>query len=240
MREREREREMDLGEWELLSRSNYNIIDHLDDDGVMIRNPNPNHERHLDMDHFIICPSQDPTKQTEHNPGSQVVPTQLLQVPITWEPIFSPEDTDHDKMTKLTDKVSVLLPVEIHPGLLPDPVPSPHRVSFKKMKGNESVDMKLIDPAKVTSHLPGIGSEGEDGGLGSKKDDLDKGLNKGNDGEELNLWKLGLTGIGAICSFGVAAAAATICAVFFGNNNKNCRNKNQVLRLQIYSDDDKG
>uniref|UniRef100_A0A7N0V2T8 DUF6821 domain-containing protein n=1 Tax=Kalanchoe fedtschenkoi TaxID=63787 RepID=A0A7N0V2T8_KALFE len=34
----------------------------------------------------------------------------------------------------------------------------------------------------------------------------------------LNLWKLGISGIGAICSFGVAAAAISV--LIFGNNHK--------------------
>ncbi|XP_010549677.1 PREDICTED: uncharacterized protein LOC104820776 isoform X2 [Tarenaya hassleriana] len=253
--------EMDLGEWELLPRSNFNGIDHDDDDegGMMIRNttrnPNPNPKNLLHTDYFI-CPSP---RQTEPNPRSKL---HLLQVPISWEPLSSTDDTDLDKnQKKLTDDVSVVLPVRIlqrpdpaflepdpGPGLLADPVPSP-RVSFKRMKENEFVDMK-IDPARVSSPLPQIDikpldsddtmkieTEGEDSDLPSKKDDWAEDLIQRNDGEKLNLWKLGLTGIGAICSFGVAAAAATICVILSGSDTKNCRNKNQMLRFQIYSDD---
>ncbi|KAG2273202.1 hypothetical protein Bca52824_067757 [Brassica carinata] len=51
---------------------------------------------------------------------------------------------------------------------------------------------------------------------------------------------IGLNGIGAVCSFGVAAAAATVCVLFLGHNNiKVCKNKNHKLRFQIYSDDHK-
>lgn len=265
---------MDLGEWELLPRSNFNSIHHLhrdgdDEDGEIRdskRNPNPNPRNLIDTDYFI-CPSQDPPKQTQPNRRSGMVPTQLLQVPITWEPVFSTDDSDHEnKNKKLTDEVSVVVPVKIlnnpadlgfldtdpGPGFLTDPVPSP-QVSFKRMKENEFVDMKM-DPARVTSPRPQIdlkpldsddmmkiGSEGEDGGLRSKQEDWDEDLIQENGGEKLNLWKMGLTGIGAICSFGVAAAAATICVFLFGSNNNNNdksgRNKNQMLRFQIYSDD---
>ncbi|KAJ6858402.1 hypothetical protein NC652_040855 [Populus alba x Populus x berolinensis] len=52
----------------------------------------------------------------------------------------------------------------------------------------------------------------------------------------LNLWKLSLTGIGAICTFGVAAA--TICIFIFGNQQRNKQQQqNQKLSFQIYADD---
>ncbi|CAM8892019.1 unnamed protein product [Rhodiola kirilowii] len=50
-----------------------------------------------------------------------------------------------------------------------------------------------------------------------------------------NLWKLGFGGIGAICSFGVAAA--TICLLIFGNNHN--PKQNHKLMFQIYADDNK-
>jgi hypothetical protein len=56
---------------------------------------------------------------------------------------------------------------------------------------------------------------------------------KGDD-ERLNIWKWGLNGIGAICSFGVAAA--TICIIVLGNGNKHNHHK---ISFQIYQDDNK-
>ncbi|KAL2320470.1 hypothetical protein Fmac_029439 [Flemingia macrophylla] len=53
-----------------------------------------------------------------------------------------------------------------------------------------------------------------------------------------NFWKWSLNGVGAICSFGVAAAA-TICVLQFRNRNqqRNKFQKDQKIRFQIYSDD---
>ncbi|KAH0850147.1 hypothetical protein HID58_095743 [Brassica napus] len=136
------------------------------------------------------------------------------------------------------------------PGLDPDPtqtllmesVPSP-RVSFKKTKETEFADMKIDPPARIMSPVPLIDAakpsdcEGSDD-LRVKKENDDVTSEHG--GEKLNLWKIGLNGIGAVCSFGVAAAAATVCVLFLGHNNiKVCKNKNHKLRFQIYSDDHK-
>nr|XP_043637617.1 uncharacterized protein LOC122608583 [Erigeron canadensis] len=46
---------------------------------------------------------------------------------------------------------------------------------------------------------------------------------------KLNFWKWGLSGIGAFCSVGMAAA--TICIIIFGNGRKH---KQQKLTIQIY------
>ncbi|CAH2072462.1 unnamed protein product [Thlaspi arvense] len=238
---------MDLDDWELLPLNSYKGLDHDDDHEAamkMIRNTGKN----FDMDYFI-CPTQDSVGNTEFCRRSSVVPTQLLQVPITWEPVSTVDDTDHRKNPD---------PDFSDPDgeLLTEPVPSP-RITFKTMKENEFVDMKVDIPARFTSPLPqnndkhsdsdgGLGGDyydevEEGGGLRSKKGVDWEQVDQNIGGERMNLWKMGLNGIGAICSFGVAAAAATICVFFLGHNNniKGCRNKNQILRFQIYPDDDK-
>nr|AFK36213.1 unknown [Lotus japonicus] len=50
-----------------------------------------------------------------------------------------------------------------------------------------------------------------------------------------NFWKWSLTGVGAICSFGVAAA--TICVLVFGSQQKNKFHQNHKIQFQIYTDD---
>ncbi|AES80850.1 hypothetical protein MtrunA17_Chr7g0253401 [Medicago truncatula] len=60
------------------------------------------------------------------------------------------------------------------------------------------------------------------------------------EGEDMNggfnLWKWSLTGVGAICSFGVAAA--TICVLFFGSQQRNNKlQQDQSIRFKIYTDD---
>uniref|UniRef100_A0A1J3H4J0 DUF6821 domain-containing protein n=1 Tax=Noccaea caerulescens TaxID=107243 RepID=A0A1J3H4J0_NOCCA len=241
---------MDLEDWELLPKNIYKglDLDHEEDHEEamkMIRNTG----KSFDMDYFI-CPTQDTVEK------SSVVPTetQLLQVPITWEPVYTVDDTDHKKKKSPDPDFS-----DPDPELLTESLPSP-RITFKTTKENEFADMKIDIPARFKSTLPqndekhsdsrgGLGgeyydeteSEGEDGGdLRSKKEvDWNEVENIGD--EKMNLWKMGLNGIGAICSFGVAAAAATVCVLFLGHNSniQGCRNKNQILRFQIYSDDNK-
>ncbi|KAF8074286.1 hypothetical protein N665_1115s0003 [Sinapis alba] len=171
------------------------------------------HHGDMLMDYFL-CPS---TQEPLH--------TKLLQVPIAWENKKIPNDPDLDPDPTQT--------------LLTDSVLSP-RVSFKKTKETEFADMKTDPPARITSLVSSIDaakpsdSKGSDD-LREKKENDDETSDHG--GEKSNLWK---NGIGAICSFGVAAAAATVCVLFLGHNNiKVCKNKNHKLRFQIYSDDNK-
>lgn len=51
--------------------------------------------------------------------------------------------------------------------------------------------------------------------------------------QRLNFWKWGLSGIGAFCSLGMAAA--TVCIVILGNGRRH-KQQNRKLKIQIYSD----
>ncbi|KAG6637951.1 uncharacterized protein LOC122279884 isoform X1 [Carya illinoinensis] len=135
---------------------------------------------------------------------------------------------------------------------------------FFKMKENEFVDMKMDSPrsgsrgfmAQIDSGSFQFEEKGE--ALESKtsprmKVENEMAMSKKNtmdmdgDGSQeevtweensgrLNIWKWSLTGIGAICSFGVAAA--TICILFFGNQPGDKQHqKKERLRFQIYTDD---
>ncbi|KAL0709685.1 hypothetical protein Bca4012_016663 [Brassica carinata] len=220
---------MDLEDWELLPRDPYNDHEEEHEAAMMITR---NTEKGFDMDYFI-CPTQDSVGKTEFH--RRVVPTQLIQVPVTWEPVSTVDETDHKKNQ--------------------DSVPSP-RITFKTEKENEFVDMRIDLPEKFTTPLPQkdgkhsvsggeysdeMGTEVEEGGDLSSKKEVEWEEEENICGEKMNMWKMGLHGIGAICSFGVAAAAATFCVFFLGHNNslQGCKNKNQILRFQIYSDDNK-
>lgn len=119
------------------------------------------------------------------------------------------------------------------------------QVFFKKMKESEFENMKLDSPkfSNKTSTVSQIDSmsfpfevkaevlEVENESLIKKRDSNEEKNNGG-----VNLWNWRLTGIGAICSFGVAAAAVTIC-IFIGNHQKQKQHKqNQKLKFQ-FSDD---
>ncbi|XP_018434140.2 uncharacterized protein LOC108806496 isoform X2 [Raphanus sativus] len=220
---RSAQEEMDLEEWELLPspKNSFKDLDHDED-----------HHGDMVMDYFL-CPSaqQEPLHKIESPPRSKVIPTKLLQVPIAWEPML---DHENNKIPNDPGPTQTLLT---------DSVLSP-TVSFKKTKETEFADMKVDPPARITSPVSLIDaakpsdSEGSDD-VREKKEDDDVRSDHGG-GEKANLWKIGLNGIGAICSFGVAAAAATVCVLFLGHNDiKVCKNKNHKLRFQIYSDDNK-
>ncbi|KAJ0244536.1 hypothetical protein HA466_0191540 [Hirschfeldia incana] len=218
---RSTQEEMDLEEWELLP-SPKNSFKDLDDDedcnGAMV------------MDYFPCSSTQEPLQKIESPPRFGVDPTNVIQVPIGCEPVLdhenkmTPNDPDPTQ-TLLTD--SVLSPT----------------LYFTKTKETKFADMKVDPPARITSPASLIHAakpsdcEGSDDLRGKKEDD---DVRSDHGGEKANLWKIGLNGIGAICSFGVAAATATVCVLFLGHNNiKVCKNKNHKLRFQIYSDDNK-
>ncbi|CAK9144518.1 unnamed protein product [Ilex paraguariensis] len=144
-----------------------------------------------------------------------------------------------------------------------DPV---SQVFFKKMKETEFVDMKMDSPKSssrgIVPQMDAGTFQFEDKGEGckgeafenkncsaknkgekevlTKKNNLDSEIKEevtweeGNGG--LNIWKWSLSGIGAICSFGVAAA--TICIIIVGSHQRKPKpQQNQKLQLQIYSND---
>ncbi|KAK4272321.1 hypothetical protein QN277_020894 [Acacia crassicarpa] len=95
----------------------------------------------------------------------------------------------------------------------------PSQVSFET-KENEFVD-NTMNP--VNSDDPKFEREMADS---NKEEDKTSGF---------NLWKWSLTGVGAICTFGVTAA--TICVLFIGTQQKNRPHANQKNVFSIYTDD---
>lgn len=137
------------------------------------------------------------------------------------------------------------------------------QVSFKKMKeANEFADMKM-DSSPTYGGVRGIVPPMEafffeEGGEANcnkmerpfsprKKHDKREivkkiGPDEGVSWEErkggLNMWKWGFSGIGALCSLGVAAAA-TCCILILGNRHGRDKENHlkHNLRIQIYTDD---
>nr|GMC79461.1 Titin like [Ipomoea batatas]GMD94339.1 Titin like [Ipomoea batatas] len=111
------------------------------------------------------------------------------------------------------------------------------QVFFKKMKEGEFAGTaKMESPRSSTkSFVPKM----EVGEAYRRKamegDQMDGGVHQQNGG--VNIWRWSLSGIGAVCSFGVAAAAAaTLCIIFIGNSQKH-RHQNHKLCFQICTDD---
>ncbi|XAR70061.1 hypothetical protein NMG60_11001881 [Bertholletia excelsa] len=140
------------------------------------------------------------------------------------------------------------------------------QVSFKQMKEQpQFADTKRVDSLKfiggetLLSHIDSSTFQFEDGSQPYEVETLMKGKKfadmkvekeeseakqevaweEKKDGDKNNnIWKKSLTGIGAICSFGMAAAA-TVCVIIFGSQQKNSplHQQNHKLHFQIYSDD---
>jgi hypothetical protein len=114
----------------------------------------------------------------------------------------------------------------------------PQVVFFKKTTENEFADMKMdspkFSPAGVKGFVPTIDAFFFDEQSEVKKK-MDCGSNwKGEVKGGVNLWKWGMTGVGALCSFGIAAA--TVCVILLGSRHSAAKH-NQNFRFQIYTDD---
>ncbi|KAF7819280.1 uncharacterized protein G2W53_024735 [Senna tora] len=172
----------------------------------------------FDMDYFM-CPSPTSMNITEPSRNPRL-PDQLVPVPIPirLEPRIrkAPDDDEADQ-----DTVSQV---------------------FFKIKENEFVDMKMDSPRSGTrGMLPPIDTGGmkfDDKGetreiMISPRLKIEKEMLMDKEEDDPTSWEHHHNGIGAICSFGVAAA--TICILFFGSNQRN--KHNHKIRFQIYADD---
>ncbi|GKV49292.1 hypothetical protein SLEP1_g56049 [Rubroshorea leprosula] len=251
--------EMDIDGWEFLPNDGFLDLDHLHDDGqrkIFVGKRNSDSGSVFNMNYFNI-------ESPKSSGNSRALPNQLVPVPFQLEPRVY-KATDDDDMdvpvkgiNKLPIDVTLVPPPEIPKKIKdpPDVVGSietdPDAVSqvfFKKTNINEFVDMKMDSPKSSSRGiLPQI-----DAGAFNFEDKsgeaLEKNINsprkRSESGEEaiwdesscgFNLWKWSLNGIGAICSFGVAAA--TVCIIVLGSQQRNRPQQNQKLRFQIYTDD---
>jgi hypothetical protein len=257
---------MDLDEWEYLPDDAFLDFHEDREKRVFSSKRNSDPKTVFKMDYFI-CPSPNSRKVMEP-PGNSRLPSQVVPLPIDWEPTSGGGGTARDD-----DLVKGIAKVPIEISVLPSAVIT-ERIKameadqdtvskvFFKMKENEFVDMKMDSPKSgARGILPQIETfqfeeKGEalesktsprmkiekEMAMGKKSSiDMDCDSNKEEVSWEetngrLNIWKWSLTGIGAICSFGVAAA--TICIIFFGSHQRNKQHQqNQKLRFQIYTDD---
>ncbi|KAI4381620.1 hypothetical protein MLD38_007679 [Melastoma candidum] len=202
----------------------------------------------FNMDYFNSRKRVDP-------PGSSYsrMPSQLVPVSIHLDPPIS-NARNKETIPEPADKGDPILITEKATDPDQDMV---SQVFFKKIKENEFVDMKMDSPRSASSPTPrgiipqvDVGSfqfddEGEElvSACSPRKkprkqqnevDPHDGAENEGVAWEGskggFNIWKWSLTGVRALCSFGVAAA--TICIIIVGSSHQN-----QKLRLQICADD---
>ncbi|GAB4843730.1 hypothetical protein Ancab_013695 [Ancistrocladus abbreviatus] len=190
---------------------------------------------------------------------------QVFHVPIQLDSPITKSLIDHElpkEVTRVPIQINLLptkAPEKI--GALEDAAEQDtiSQVFFKKMKENEFVDMKMDSPKSTNrGFTPQIDvgmhqfedKDGDFNGESVEKEIVRKEKNSksGNlkQEKEVESWeenngglnllkKWGMTGIGAICSFGFAAA--TICIIVFGSHQKEKQQQNQKLHFQIYADD---
>ncbi|CAB4316244.1 unnamed protein product [Prunus armeniaca] len=99
-----------------------------------------------------------------------------------------------------------------------------------------SIESKITSPRMKIGEKNNNLFDSEDTKKEEEEEDDDL-VKNGRDHNRNNIWKLSLTGIGAICSFGFAAA--TICVLFFGTHQRNKQYQQNQNRYQIYTDDNK-
>ena len=253
---------MDVDEWEFLPDSGYLDFNEEGDKKIFLGKRNLESKSDFDMDYF--CPSPPSSRKITEPPRSpRFHNNQLLPVPILLEPRIGKDITKNHPMEVTTVVAPSAATEKIKASDAGASVASDHdTVSqvFFKIKENEFVDMKMDSPRSSSRGLLPPADTGalkfEDKGeamemitsprmkiekdvvsmdCDEEEDSEDSTWEEGNTGG-FNFWKWGLTGVGAICSFGVAAA--TICILFFGGHQK--RNKlqqDQKIRFQIYTDD---
>lgn len=239
---------MNLHEWEILSDDD-GLLDYKDDEKKIVsakRNSSASDAKILfDMNYFL-CPSMDskdissqPTRDSSRLPKQPMIPVHLLQVKI-------PDDS---LALKEIGEVPLVIggKEDQKGGVLEADQDTVTQVFFKKMKENEFVDMKIDSPRssnKGTKAQIDVGHyQFDDGGEAimenittnsPRMNLMSQNSNKESSDKDDTNWdgSIGglniLKGIGAICSFGVAAA--TVCILFYGGNQ-------QKLRIQIYTDD---
>lgn len=211
---------MDLEEWDLLSDEGF-IDLHEKNSGANKFCPKSTTSV-IDMNYFEKL--SEPEKKKMKNSRVIPVPIQLDQSigEIPEEVIKLPIDDDQ---TPKSDEADFVEPAS--------------KVFFKKLKENEFVDMKMDSPKSLNRGILAqidVGSYQFEKVEEKKEGDKDEDDKKSNE-EGLKVWKWAMTGIGALFSFGFAAA--TISFVVLGNRHKERCNSsnNQELHFQLYAHD---
>ncbi|XP_058204789.1 uncharacterized protein LOC131318818 [Rhododendron vialii] len=249
---------MDLQEWELLPDDGFLEIH--DDGGKQIfsRKYGGDPRTNIFNTNYFICPSQKSPNPPHNLP---IVPIQLAKTGASTEKALDHDElVIKEVITKVPiDQEEAEAPNDIVGINVKSDREPVSQVFFKKMEENEFVDMKMDSPRSsgrgvVVPQIDAAGifqfeeeekeieirRESTQSTNKTKKTNQDSDSNtppshQDKEGGAVNIWKWSLTGIGAICSFGVAAA--TVCIIIYGTHQKNKQQQNQKLRFQIYAED---
>jgi len=241
---------MDIEEWEILSDDGFLDFHQRDEKRLLARKSGCDPKGGADTN-YIVCSSP---------PARQLVP-----VPIRLEPMVE-KNQDREVAKDIgqvpTVEISVAEPVvleKIKNLTWEGDQDTISQVFFKKMKDNEFVDMKMDSP-RSKGGSRGLKPQLELGGIqfeekeDCKCEDFDQKevifeqetgtkytgpetKEKGCwEGGKLNIWRWRVTGIGALCSMGVAAAGVFIF-ILGGHQRQKQQSQNPKLQFQIYAED---
>ncbi|KAG4927607.1 hypothetical protein JHK85_054093 [Glycine max] len=205
-------KKMDTNDWEFLS------YDSLYDASLDSKSV-------LDLDDYDLCTSPKFKKASEASRNFHPrEPKQVIHIPIQLEPRIgkAPDEGLVEQNTKdhHVEIKEIESPRSIGRGLL---FPSPDIGALKfEDKGGEAQEIIMASPRmKIEKEIATI---------------MDCGKEVGDSSGGFNFWKWSLNGVGAICSFGFAAA--TICVLILGSQQRNNKiQQDQKIRFQIYTDD---
>ncbi|KAL2575793.1 hypothetical protein GLYMA_16G040300v4 [Glycine max] len=210
-----------------------------------------------DFDDYDLCTSPKFMKASEASRNFHPrVPKQILHIPIQLEPRIgkAPDEGSMEENTKDHHRVEVpLVPSSpttienIKGGILEaDYDTVAHLFSkIKEIESPKSIDRGLLFPdIGALKFEDKGGDQAQEIIMASPRMKIEKEIDTIMDcGKEVedssggfNFWKWSLNGVGAICSFGFAAA--TICVLILGSQQRNNKiQQDQKIWFQIYTDD---
>lgn len=240
---------MDSNDWVLLSDDG--SLDGGDENQIFLGKSNPESKSDFDMNYFY-CTS--PKSRDSSTTTTQLLHDDpiLLFVPHIGNKVENTEDDDHvgDNSDTTSEKIKGAVVVEADQQETVDTVSVSQ---FLLQLENKFADMKMDSPKSSPTVLfpPPLDDAGamksEDKGeatevmvsprmkVENEMTTMDCVREEGDHTDGFNFWKWSLTGVGAICSFGVAAA--TICVLVFGSKQRNKFHQNHKIQFQIYTDD---
>ncbi|XP_074307044.1 uncharacterized protein LOC141642223 [Silene latifolia] len=215
---------MDLDEWEILSDGGF-VDQHEDQEGNKMKNTTL-----IDMDYFENISDQEKKKNN------------LMVIPV---PIKFDHDQEEEEEEIPEEEVTKLPIIESSYDQNFDDQEMISKVFFKKLKENQFVDTKMD---VGTYEFVKKGEKDENFGVKNPENDeklvvyeekkvkMEEDDEKEHENGGVKIWKWAMTGMGALVSFGFAAA--TVSLIVFSNKHKDGKNsKNQELHFQIYSHD---
>ncbi|KAL9331370.1 hypothetical protein ACSQ67_000980 [Phaseolus vulgaris] len=244
---------MDTNDWVVLSDDS--VVDVNEDCGekhMFLGKRNMDSKSNFDVDDYYFCTSPKVKKTSEASRNFHPrVPKELLHIPIQLESRTGKvpdeglvEETTKDQVEATlvpsspitTEKIKGVV-LEANQDTVPQLISKIREIESPKSVGRGLFLSSDIGAFKFEE----IGSEAHEIMVSPRMkidrdmSNMDSGKEVEDSGDGFNFWKWSFNGVGAICSFGVAAA--TICVLFFGSHQRNKFHQDQNIRFQIYTDD---